>query len=37
MSRQRTRQLSYALRANLESMAAYGESKKKYKVFGRGR
>ena len=31
MSRQRTRQLSYALRANLESMAAYGESKKKYK------
>lgn len=31
MSRQRTRQLTYALRANLESMAAYGESKKIYK------
>ena len=31
MGRQRTRQLTYALRANLESMAAYGESKKKYK------
>ena len=31
MSRQRTRQLTYALRANLEGMAAYGESKKLYK------
>lgn len=31
MARQRTRQLTYALRANLESMAAYGESKKAYK------
>ena len=29
--KQRTRQLTYALRTNLESMAAYGESKKKYK------
>lgn len=29
--KQRTRQLTYALRANLEGMAAYGESKKKYK------
>ncbi|WP_028510318.1 integrase domain-containing protein [Ruminococcus sp. NK3A76] len=29
--KQRTRQLTYALRANLESMAAYGESKKLYK------
>ena len=29
--KQRTRQLSYALRANLEGMAAYGESKKMYK------
>ena len=31
MRRQRTRQLTYALRANLEGMAAYGESKKTYK------
>ena len=31
MTRQRTRQLTYALRSNLEAMAAYGESKKKYK------
>ena len=31
MGRQRTRQLSYALRTNLEGMAAYGESKKTYK------
>lgn len=30
--KQRTRQLTYALRANLESMAAYGESKKTYKL-----
>lgn len=29
--KQRTRQLTYALRASLEEMAAYGESKKKYK------
>lgn len=29
--KQRTRQLTYALRANLEGMAAYGESKKTYK------
>ena len=27
----RTKQLTYALRANLEKMAAYGESKKVYK------
>ena len=27
----RTKQLTYALRANLEKMAAYGESKKAYK------
>ena len=32
MGRQRTRQLSYALRTNLEGMAAYGESKKTYKL-----
>lgn len=31
MAKQRTRQLTYALRANLEEMAAYGESKKAYK------
>ena len=32
MKRERTKQLTYALRSRLEKMAAYGESKKAYKV-----